>query len=366
MKTIKDEEVKSISPQGYLYGIDPASVNPFWKNGEEGGGGVFVPHVTPIEGGYRITWTNDIGATNPDPVDIYDGIDGEDGQPGPQGPQGPQGEVGPQGPQGIQGPRGEQGIQGPQGIQGETGATGATGPQGPQGIQGIQGERGPQGEQGPQGPAGEDGAGWTHIVYDAGYVSAPGVIYQQDKANVFYFKVSPPETGRVKNITCTPADDGFSTTAIWGANFTSASSYNPYDFDSASYTVLLDMGTPFILKYERQTDFYTVLPLKQPNILDGQGKSITADFSATFSDGSSNLIVASIVNKIDYLQLQGMGSNGCKISDFYYGLDWVNLTLDSFDNLPIVIYADPGYIHLQADTSSQNNPLLNITEIWYQ
>ena len=77
---------------------------PQGPQGEQGT--TFTPAVS-TEG--VISWTNDGGLTNPDPVNI-------------KGPQGPQGETGATGPQG---PQGETGATGPQGPQGEPGTTGA-------------------------------------------------------------------------------------------------------------------------------------------------------------------------------------------------------------------------------------------------
>lgn len=84
-----------------------------WNKGGEDGA-TYTPDVSE-EG--TLSWTNNKGLINPDPVNIM----------GPQGPQGPKGD---------------------QGVQGEIG------PQGLQGEQGVPGEQGPQGETGPQGPAG--------------------------------------------------------------------------------------------------------------------------------------------------------------------------------------------------------------------
>ena len=162
-------------------------------------GATFTPSVT--EG--VLSWSNDKGLPNPEPVDIT----------GPQGPQGPQGATGPQGPQGATGPQGPQGekgddgegfhisgtvattsdlpvapaegtaygvgtappysvyiynaatgwvnygaiTQGPAGPQGPQGPQGETGPAGPTGPQGEQGETGPAGPTGPQGPQGATG-----------------------------------------------------------------------------------------------------------------------------------------------------------------------------------------------------------------
>lgn len=59
-------------------------------------GATFIPDVSS-EG--IISWTNDGGLPNPDPVNIM----------GPEGPQGPEGPKGPEGPQGPRGEKGEKG-----------------------------------------------------------------------------------------------------------------------------------------------------------------------------------------------------------------------------------------------------------------
>ena len=91
-------------------------------------GATFIPTVS-TEG--VISWTNDKGLANPQPVNI----------------------TGPQGPQGDQGDKGDKG---------DTGDTGATGPQGPKGDTGA---TGPQGPQGPKGDPGATDAGG--VSYDA-------------------------------------------------------------------------------------------------------------------------------------------------------------------------------------------------------
>ena len=112
-----------------------------------------------------ISWTNDGGKDNPEPVNIKGpkGDTGPQGSPGKDGEQGPQGEPGKDGAAGPQGPQGEPGAEGPQGpkgdigAQGEQGPKGDTGAQGPQGEQGPKGDTGPQGEQGPKGDTGPQG-----------------------------------------------------------------------------------------------------------------------------------------------------------------------------------------------------------------
>lgn len=49
----------------------------------EGSDGItFTPHITQISGGYRLSWTNDGQAENPDPVDILNGAAGANGDDG--------------------------------------------------------------------------------------------------------------------------------------------------------------------------------------------------------------------------------------------------------------------------------------------
>ena len=120
-------------------------------------GDTFIPSVSQ-EG--VISWTNDGGRPNPDPVNIKGPI-------GNTGPQGPKGETGEQGPQGLKGNPGADGRDGADGItphigdngnwfigdndtgkpsRGEKGETGATGPKGPEGPQGLQGPAGKDGQ----------------------------------------------------------------------------------------------------------------------------------------------------------------------------------------------------------------------------
>ena len=173
---------KPISPQGYLIGMLPINDNPFWGDLPEGGHGIppggetgqvlakktnadydaewvdqtggggggkdgttFTPSVSP-EG--ELTWTNDGGKPNPEPVNIM-------GPAGPGGPQGPKGDTGETGPAGPKGDTGDTGPEGPQGPKGDTGETGPEGPQGPKGDTGETGPAGPEGQQGPKGDPGE-------------------------------------------------------------------------------------------------------------------------------------------------------------------------------------------------------------------
>lgn len=226
-----DKTYTGVDPSGYQYTRDPKNSVPFWEDGGDptpageyvkqcgadrttdadgnaifafwyidkdgdkhsyatvhegsggGGGGTgytFTPHVTAADDGYTLSWTNDGGLPNPDPVTITNGKDGpqgpqgETGETGPQGPQGEQGETGPAGPQGAKGETGPQGVtftpaiidmgeapaayeiswtndggrDNPPTIVVHDGAAGQDGPQGPQGPQGEKGEAGPQGPQG--------------------------------------------------------------------------------------------------------------------------------------------------------------------------------------------------------------------------
>lgn len=158
----------------------PAAGSGTGGEGVAGKDGVTFHPVVSDDG--VLSWTNDGGLDNPEPVDIT----------GPQGEQGPKGEQGPRGYTGEDGERGPAGADGVgiasvgntisyedggvntiiftldngvkktvevrNGSKGSTGETGATGPEGPQGPQGVQGPKGETGATGPQGPAGEDGA----------------------------------------------------------------------------------------------------------------------------------------------------------------------------------------------------------------
>ena len=79
--------------------LTEAQLQQLLQGGGSGGenGATFTPSVSS-EG--VISWTNDGGLPNPDPVNIK----GPAGETGPQGPQGIQGETGPAGPTGPQGP----------------------------------------------------------------------------------------------------------------------------------------------------------------------------------------------------------------------------------------------------------------------
>ena len=141
--TIPEGEKGETGPQGLQGERGPqGGQGPQGETGPQGPRGtIFTPSVSQ-EG--DISWTNDGGLPNPEPVNIR-GPQGQQGNPGPQGETGPQGPTGPTGPQGEKGETGATGPQGPQGIQG---------PIGPQGPPGPQGETGPAG---PQGPPGQDG-----------------------------------------------------------------------------------------------------------------------------------------------------------------------------------------------------------------
>lgn len=99
-----------ISPQGYTYGEDPKSDNPFWDD-EETGALTATATVDESTG----TPAVEVTKTGTNINFAFSGIKGEQGE------------------QGIQGATG---ATGPQGPQGETGATGATGAQGPAGENG--------------------------------------------------------------------------------------------------------------------------------------------------------------------------------------------------------------------------------------
>ena len=161
----------NVSPQGYQIAEEPLNENPFWSSEDNteivsvqctkttvGNNDVYawsytdkdgvttsiitqtVPHsvangvtFTPaVSAEGVISWTNDGGLTNPDPVNI----------------KGPTGATGATGPAGARGPKGDNGATGAQGVQGPRGVKGDTGAQGPQGAQGPRGAQGPKGDTG--------------------------------------------------------------------------------------------------------------------------------------------------------------------------------------------------------------------------
>ena len=114
---------------------------PAGKDGAPGAKGDTGPYYTPtVSAEGIISWSNNGGLANPDPVSI----------------RGPQGETGATGPQGEQGPKGDTGEQGPQGVtftpavstEGVISWTNDGGLSNPAAIS----IKGPQGEQGPAGP----------------------------------------------------------------------------------------------------------------------------------------------------------------------------------------------------------------------
>lgn len=123
-----------ISPQGYHYGEDPKSDNPFWTDedlSDEITGLTATASVSDTTGTPAVSVTKSISGSETNFDFAFSGIKGEKGDTGDQGPQGIQGI------QGETGATGPEGPQGPQGPQGETGATGATGPQGEAGADGV-------------------------------------------------------------------------------------------------------------------------------------------------------------------------------------------------------------------------------------
>lgn len=135
-------------------------------------GPVFTPSIS-ADG--VVSWTNNGGLENPDPVSVK----GDTGPQGPKGDKGDKGDTGATGPMGtvfvpsidsngnvswtndggldnpetvnVRGPQGAQGTQGPKGETGATGPKGDTGPQGPTGATGAQGPTGPKGDKGDTG-----------------------------------------------------------------------------------------------------------------------------------------------------------------------------------------------------------------------
>ena len=83
----------------FLAVYDDSGVDCFVQDGDgeagkDGKDGVtFVPHVQVRANGYRLYWTNDGRLPNPDPMEIMNGENGAPGTVGPIGPSGPAGAV---------------------------------------------------------------------------------------------------------------------------------------------------------------------------------------------------------------------------------------------------------------------------------
>lgn len=143
--------------------------NSHFNAGASYNGATFFPSVSN-DG--VISWTNDSGLPNPNPVNIKGekGDKGDRGEKGLQGIQGVQGERGEQGQKGDKGDKGEQGIQGAQGEKGANGTpathrwsgttlyiTSASGTSSAN-LKGDTGDKGDTGAKGADGKDGKDGA----------------------------------------------------------------------------------------------------------------------------------------------------------------------------------------------------------------
>lgn len=74
---------------GYTVSANPTAPNSLFEQDGGGGQGVtFVPKLTETSRGYELSWTNDGGLPNPDPVEI---TNGENGAPGTDGTDGENG-----------------------------------------------------------------------------------------------------------------------------------------------------------------------------------------------------------------------------------------------------------------------------------
>lgn len=153
----EDDNMSTVSPQGYNIVNDPINENPFWRYEVEGedikeivciktvdgdfdyyawsyvdlndishpivtqkvsnkAGTDGVTYTPYYDGSGNLCWTNNGGLPVPSPFHIV-------GATGPQGPQGERGATGAPGAPGARGPQGPQGIQGPAGQNGTNGVT---------------------------------------------------------------------------------------------------------------------------------------------------------------------------------------------------------------------------------------------------
>lgn len=153
----EDDNMSTVSPQGYNIVNDPINENPFWRYEVEGedikeivciktvdgdfdyyawsyvdlddishpivtqkvsnkAGTDGVTYTPYYDGSGNLCWTNDGGLPVPSPFHIV-------GATGPQGPQGERGATGAQGERGLTGLQGPRGLQGPAGADGTNGLT---------------------------------------------------------------------------------------------------------------------------------------------------------------------------------------------------------------------------------------------------
>ena len=155
------------------------------ETGATGPQGPAGPYFSPAMSNGWLSWQNNGGLSNPEPVNLM----GPQGAPGQTGNPGPQGEPGPTGPPG------------PQGEKGETGATGPQGPQGVQGPIGPQGPPGPQGETGPAGPQGPPGQDGVQLNDDAINTT------EAWSSKKIVDTLCPPFSVSGNPVTCNPVED---------------------------------------------------------------------------------------------------------------------------------------------------------------
>lgn len=183
--------MSTISPQGYNYGKEPKSTNPFWSEGSGAEPDEYVKRVEFSESSddtgttYTETVTNKDDTTDTQTIKVPVAIKGDKGDKGDTGEKGADGAQGEKGEKGDTGEKGADGVDGKDGVtpeitataqvsdttgtpavtvtktgtdampnfdfsfsglKGEKGDTGATGATGPQGETGATGPEGPQGD----------------------------------------------------------------------------------------------------------------------------------------------------------------------------------------------------------------------------
>lgn len=263
-----------ISPQGYNYGNDPKSDNPFWTDEE------IKEEITATASVDNSTGTPSVDVTkNGYNFDFsFHNLKGEKGD------------------------KGDTGATGPQGERGETGATGATGPRGEMGPQGPQGEAGPQGPAGstelelqPWAPvtgAGDNVNGWpinyTQTVQNCNADS--DIVVTLGKSYKSRIRTNKASSGTHADFSIDPLRTGFTTNVRAGDLTTNPSFIIPYVGEALSSTSRI--SHPFYGGID-----YSIYSIQSPMLELSVTPVFNSDGSATFTITIKGFYMNKITNE---------------------------------------------------------------------